>query len=653
VVGVAARAAPNDSQITLELLAARSIFPDVENPRSVKDRYKFHCPLPGHANDRNPSFWVHSDGIQWKCFPCGEGGGPRKLLELLGGDPIPRTPQPPKPPKKATKEETVINGCPLAELAEARNLPLDFLTSLGWHDSRPREARGNVVATIPWPGGLHYRVNLDDGPKYKWKTGSHVSILGLDRLEEVRRGGWAIFVEGDTDYAAGLLMDLPVMALPGASTFKAEWALQFQGCQVYVWQEPGKGGETFVKTLGEAFWDVQVIAAPPGVKDLCELHDQAGDGAREFFDELKAEARRWRQVQLPKSGSTTLNPNLFQGQRPRRKKGRNKTQEPYLEALTAPHPGIDDHTSFGTFTDGALTFYCNKFGFVLKSYLADLKDKLLAFLKETGDGERYERTAHCWEFYRELVCQTTERSYLARFHCGERGCSLCGIWAIQHFFEEKEAVLAQLEKPAVYRVILGSECIGPFPQDKERQIKKLYTRVRGMVTHLSDNGTLKDFLYGVRARIQGRIISVEVDLLTPYARELESQLQEHFSRETGVRAYVQRIPCDDRREAQRAMANLMAVPIVWETNEDYEVWRKATKGMKLIQGKGMFYKVAGGTGKAKAREAGTTSPCPICRKCAPVVKPGFHNVDTTQSREVVSDLTGETYIERVVNSPPS
>lgn len=77
---------PQSPKTTLELLADRSIFPDVENSRSIKDRYKFRCPLPGHGGDTDPSFWVHSDGIRWKCFPCGEGGGPGKLIELLDGD---------------------------------------------------------------------------------------------------------------------------------------------------------------------------------------------------------------------------------------------------------------------------------------------------------------------------------------------------------------------------------------------------------------------------------------------------------------------------------------------------------------------------------------------------------------------------------------
>jgi hypothetical protein len=281
---------------TINLLAEKGIHPAWENPHSIKDRYYYLCPLPGHGNDSHPSFSVHSDGVQWHCFPCGLGGGPAKLLKLLGSEPIVRTSKPgktaQKPTKKPRKEET-INGCTLAQLAAGKNLPIEFLRSLGWYDTT---YKGKPAVAVSWPSGIHYRVNLVGETKYKWRSGDHVSILGIERLEEVRRRGWALFVEGETDYAAGLLLGLPVMALPGASTFKKEWALQFQGCQIYVWKESDRGGETLVRKLADAFYGVQVIEAPPGVKDLCELQDQSGAGANDYFQELLKEAQPSRPV---------------------------------------------------------------------------------------------------------------------------------------------------------------------------------------------------------------------------------------------------------------------------------------------------------------------------------------------------------------------
>jgi hypothetical protein len=631
---------------TLELLAAYGHFPVTEQPYRPKDAYLFLCPF--HA-DTHPSLAVHSDGQRWKCWAgCGQ-GGPATMREMLGGGTVPRMPNAASTPKKTPKKAAEpLQGCTMVQLADARGLPTAYLLSLGWRDAT--YAKVPAVA-VPWPGGTHYRVNLDGKPKYKWQQGAQVSILGIQRLEEVRRLGWVLFVEGETDYAAGLLLGLPVMAIPGASTFKKEWALQFQGCQVYAWQEPGQGGKTMVDRLGEAFWDINIIAPPPGSKDLCELLDQSGgDGARDCFNGLKAAARRWRPSHLPATPKPA-NPNLLQYQNTQR----SKTHEAHTSALTPPLPRMDTKPVLSgvegvkpeSWNDGSFRFPCNKFGSVLNLYLGQQKDKLLEQLKEQGEGKLYEWVAHCYEFYKEWECQTTNRKFLRRVHCGERGCSLCAVWRLEQFFADKQAVLEQLARPAVYRVILGTRSIGATPEEKARQIKKIYAQVRGMVTHLTDNGVLKDLSYGIRAHIQGEAMSIELDLLTEYGLTLEGELKEHFGGETGVTAYVERIPCADRREAQRAMSRLMAVPLVWDSLGNYAAWRAATKSMKLIQGKGKFYKVAGGGGKKQPAAAAHTSSCPVCRTCQPVASNEFYPVATTEVRQVVSEITGEPFLQRV------
>jgi hypothetical protein len=628
---------------TLELLAAYGHFPVKAHPHRPKDAYLFLCPF--HA-DTHPSLSVHADGTRWKCWAgCGQGGA-AQMRDMLGGGTVPRLPTAASSPKKPVQKAAApLQGCTLEQVADARGLPLAYLRSLGWRDAT--YAKVPAVA-VPWPGGTHYRVNLDGKPKYKWQQGAQVSILGIERLEAVRRLGWVLFVEGETDYAAGLLLGLPVMALPGASTFKTEWAVQFQGCQIYVWQEPGQGGQTMVARLGEAFWDITIIAAPPGIKDLCDLYDQAGEGARALFDDLKAEARRWRERLTcrpsqppPPFDKLRTNPNLVQWGFTKR----DKSQEPYTTALTAPHPRMDTQGEPDSWRDGSFRFPCTKFGSVLSLYLNEQKDRLLEQLKEMSEAELYVRVAHCFEYYTEKKCETTHETFLARFHCGERGCSLCAIWLLERFFAEKEEVLAQLARPAVYRVILGTRSIGSPPEEKEHDIKQIYGQVRGMVTHLTDNGVLKDLVYGIRAHIQGEAMSVEIDMLAEYALTLEGELQEHFGRETGVKAYVARIPCADRREAQRAMSMLLAVPLVWDSLENYAAWRTATKRMKLLQGKGKFYKVAGGGGAKKQPAA--QSSCPICRTCQPVASNEFYPVATTAVRQVVSEITGESYWQRV------
>jgi hypothetical protein len=188
------------------------------------------------------------------------------MRQMLEGGVTPRIPKAPKPTNKVKKPREPLKGCTLEEISSAKNLPLPFLLSLGWRDSR---YAGVPAVAVPWPGGIHYRVNLDANPKYLWRKGDKVSILGIERLEEVRRIGWVLFVEGDTDYAAGRLMGLPVMAVPGASTWKADWALQFQGCQIYVWKEPDSGGENLVgklrHPLGLKTWPSFTVKPEPGL----------------------------------------------------------------------------------------------------------------------------------------------------------------------------------------------------------------------------------------------------------------------------------------------------------------------------------------------------------------------------------------------------
>jgi hypothetical protein len=270
---------------SLDILAEHGHFPEREQPHKPKDFFLFLCPF--HP-DANPSFSLHEDQQRWKCWVCGIGGGPVELLRLFGDNYKPPPRPAPRPKKSKSRERPSFQGCALHQLAQARGLPIDYLRFLGWYDTT---YSGKPAVAIPWPGGIHYRVNLGGKPKYLWEKGNQVSILGLDRLEEIRRGGWALVVEGETDYAAGLLMGLPVVAIPGASTWQSAWALQFQGCQVFVWREPDRGGESMVKRLAQAFWTVSVIDPPTGVKDLCDLHAQAGEEAVAHFNDLKLLAK--------------------------------------------------------------------------------------------------------------------------------------------------------------------------------------------------------------------------------------------------------------------------------------------------------------------------------------------------------------------------
>ena len=296
MVATAAWAAPHDFQTTLELLASRSIFPEIENPHSVKDRYKFLCPLPGHGGDSDPSFWVHSDGIRWKCFPCGEGGGPRKLIDLLGGDLIPQLPKAPKPPKKpAAKKQERPTSCTLTQLAKAKGLPIEHLQGMDWYDTK---WYGIPALAMLYPNGsLRYRVGLTGKNRFRWREGSTPGLYGVERLREIDKT--VLVVEGETDTAAATYLGFPTVGVPGVDAWKPAWAKELEGRDVVLWQEPDKGGETLVDKMGRDIPRLRVIEAPPGIKDICELLDQAGDGAGDMLQDLMDEAQPYHQAPEP------------------------------------------------------------------------------------------------------------------------------------------------------------------------------------------------------------------------------------------------------------------------------------------------------------------------------------------------------------------
>jgi hypothetical protein len=270
---------------TLELLAERGIYPATEHPRSIKDRYKFLCPLPGHANDTHPSFSTHSDGIQWHCFPCGEGGGPAKLIELLGNGSTAPRPKSVKKPAKEAKE--LLQGTTLTQLAEAKDLPIEHLKQLGWYDTN---WYGTPAVGIPYSNSaLRYRVGLTGKQRFRWHKGSAPDLYGKDRIQGTDKT--ILLVEGETDTAAGLLLGIPTVGIPGVGTWEPSWRKGISDKDVVLWKEPGTAAQKLADVVAQDIPHLRIIEALPGIKDICELLGQAGDGAEDMLRELIAEAQ--------------------------------------------------------------------------------------------------------------------------------------------------------------------------------------------------------------------------------------------------------------------------------------------------------------------------------------------------------------------------
>lgn len=99
-----------------EFIAAIEAALQERQPHREAHELRFLC--PAHS-DRNPSARWHPEKHVWRCDVCGEGGGAIDLVRRLGID---------VPNENAT-------GVTLAQLAEAKGLPVEFLASLGMKDA--------------------------------------------------------------------------------------------------------------------------------------------------------------------------------------------------------------------------------------------------------------------------------------------------------------------------------------------------------------------------------------------------------------------------------------------------------------------------------------------------------------------------------------
>jgi DNA-binding transcriptional ArsR family regulator len=244
-----------------------------------------HC--PAHPDDEpSLSLAVTPDGqLLWKCFAgCSqetvlEAFRRRGLLPAGGsGSPGPA-------------------GLTVETLAEAKGLPAEFLRGLGLVDIK---LQGRPAVVIPYydrdgnESAVRYRLALQGAARFRWRRGSRVLPYGLDRLKEVRKAGWVILVEGESDTWVCWLNGVPALGVPGASTWHPAWADQLDGLKVYVWKEPDRGGDTLATAVLRDLPDALVIEPPAGVKDVCDLWLWTGRDPAKFKAELNALMARAR-----------------------------------------------------------------------------------------------------------------------------------------------------------------------------------------------------------------------------------------------------------------------------------------------------------------------------------------------------------------------
>ncbi len=202
-------------------------------------------------------------------------------------------------------------------LAQAKELPLDFLLSLGLEDT----PQGVVIPYFNVNGTRHPRARirsaLKAGDGSYWTSGGEPIIpYGLWRLDNARQDPDCslILCEGESDCWTLWYAGFPALGFPGCSTAnKLEDTYLKDILRVYICREPDQGGETFVngitKRLAELHYRFTVfIANCHPYKDVSELYVADTENFPAEFQKRLDAAVPWEPADAPDDEDEDITP---------------------------------------------------------------------------------------------------------------------------------------------------------------------------------------------------------------------------------------------------------------------------------------------------------------------------------------------------------
>ncbi len=252
------------------------ILERAEGVRKAGSGWLVRCPLPDHGQgrgDRNPSVSVSEGDDGRALVKCKAGCETEAIVaawglsmsdlfqsrnELTGGNVArPRAGGKIVSGYTPCDDAATLQRCTLEGYAEVKRLPVEYLKTLGLRDAK---YQGSQALRIPYhsPDGsetaVRYRLALEKSGegdlRFKWRSGSKTSLYGLEHLEEARKAGYMMLVEGESDAHTFWHHGIPALGIPGADTWKPQWADHLEGVErVYAVVEPDGGGEALKKKL--------------------------------------------------------------------------------------------------------------------------------------------------------------------------------------------------------------------------------------------------------------------------------------------------------------------------------------------------------------------------------------------------------------------
>ena len=246
---------------------------------------------PGHRDRQNSlSVGEGDDGRALLC--CHVGCEPEAIVKALSlemRDLFPDDGQGERGGAYPPNNTATLQGLTVEEYAEAKRLPLEFLTSIGLQTIT---YLGRKAVRMPYfaPDGAEAAVRIrvaNEGDKFRWRKGSKPCMYGLSRLVGAQAAGQIAMVEGESDCHTLWHHGIAAVGLPGAGTWKEERDVPLlEGFDtIYVVVEPDQGGEAVKKWLSTS-----------GIRHRVRVVDlgKHGDPSGLFLDDTARFRVRWQ-----------------------------------------------------------------------------------------------------------------------------------------------------------------------------------------------------------------------------------------------------------------------------------------------------------------------------------------------------------------------
>src|SRR6266516_1488876 len=233
---------------------------------------------PAHS-DREPSLSIGLGDEGQVLLTCFAGCSLDTIVEAMGitvADLFPKAPS----ASGAQPEQTQRNVLTLVDLASDKLLHWKYLLHLG--DSEQRAGCLQIPYHLPdgTPAPRHrLRTALVAKEGSHWSKGSgEVVPYGLERLEEARKAGYLVLVEGEADCWTLWYHHFPALGLPGVEMVRTLKEAYLVGIDtLYIVREPDAAGARFVQHLQQRLhawkWPGKTyMISLANAKDPNELH---------------------------------------------------------------------------------------------------------------------------------------------------------------------------------------------------------------------------------------------------------------------------------------------------------------------------------------------------------------------------------------------